>query len=35
MWVQGGWVNNKEHGKGLLMTGDRQIIYTGTDLHCT
>jgi hypothetical protein len=29
MWVQGGWVNNKEHGKGLLMTGDRQVIYTG------
>ena len=26
---EGGWAMGREHGKGQLMTGDRQIIYTG------
>lgn len=29
LMYEGSWVANKEHGKGQLMTGDRQVIYTG------
>eukprot|EP01034_Spumella_vulgaris_P023514 gene23514-29736_t len=26
---RGNWLQNKEHGKGKLMTADRRVIYTG------
>lgn len=29
LMYEGNWVLNKEHGRGQLMTGDRQVIYSG------
>ena len=26
---QGNWILGKEHGKGVLMSGDRKVIYSG------